>query len=95
MTKLVPPGEIERIVGVRRHRKAHYGRAVTAEQTVYILHSRECRSSQSDLRKCLYSEALDRGIAPGSWRGFEDRPVILGVHNGLLIPLKTAVWRRP
>lgn len=94
-TKLVPPGEIERIVGVRRHHKAHFGRAVSADRTVYILHSRECRGSGTDLRDCRFSVALDKGIVPARWSGFEDAPVILGVHEGLLVPLKTAGWRRP
>ena len=38
MSDLVNPADIERIVGVQRHPKRHYARAVSAEQTVYILH---------------------------------------------------------
>ncbi|TGB37898.1 hypothetical protein [Mycolicibacterium peregrinum] len=88
MSDLVPADEIERIVGVDRHRKAHFGRAVSAEQTVYILHSRECRDSGIDLRECRFSVALDRGIKPEAWSAHQDVPVALGVWHGRLIPLK-------
>lgn len=86
MTALVPADQIERIVGAPRHRTAHYGRAVTAEQTVYILHSHECLDREPDLRSCRFSVALDRGIEPRDWFGMEDRPVALAVRNGWLVP---------
>src|SRR6516225_9336266 len=35
MSKLVPSSDIERIVGVPRHRSVHYGRASSTEQVVY------------------------------------------------------------
>ena len=88
MSDLVPADDIERIVGVQRHRKAHYGRAVSAEQTVYVLHSHECRDSGIDLRECRFSVALDRGIKPEAWSGHQDVAVGLGVWDGRLIPLK-------
>lgn len=88
MSELVPADEIERIVGVRRHRKAHYGRAVSAEQTVYVLHSHECRDTGIDLRECRFSVALDRGINPEAWSAHLDVAVALGVWDGRLIPLK-------
>lgn len=87
MSDLVPAEDIERIVGVARHRKAHYGRAVSAENTVYILHSAECRDSGIDLRDCRFSQALDRGIRTYSWNGFEDVAVALAVWNERLVPL--------
>lgn len=87
MTDLVQPDEIEHIVGVTRHRKAHYGRAVSDEQTVYILHSKECLDSGIDLRDCRFSIALDRGIDLRRWDGYEDKPVALGVWETKLIPL--------
>lgn len=31
MSDLVPADQIEQIVGIRRHRQAHFGRAVSAE----------------------------------------------------------------
>lgn len=73
MTDTVPIEDIERIVGVPRAAKAHYARAVSAEQTVYILHSRECLDSGVDLRLCRFSLALDNGIDLAEWR--EDWPV--------------------
>jgi hypothetical protein len=75
MTKLVK--DIEAIVGVRRHVSEHIGRAISAEQTVYIVHSRECIESGIDLRQCPFSVALDDyGIAE-EWEGWEDKPVVL------------------
>lgn len=59
MTDLVPTAEIVRIVGVPRHRTAHFGRLVSAEGTIYILHSHDCRNSGIDLRDCRFSVALD------------------------------------
>lgn len=88
MTNLVPAERIEKIVGVARHRQVHYGRAVSAEQTVYILHSQRCLDSGVDLRDCRFSVALDAGIKLKHWDGLEDVPVGLGVWEGRLIPLR-------
>jgi hypothetical protein len=88
MTDLVNPAKIEQIVGTNRHRKAHYGRAVSAEQTVYILHSQECVDSGIDLRKCRFSLALDLGIDEYEWSQMEDRPVPLTVSRKRLVPLR-------
>lgn len=88
MSDLVPADQIEQIVGIRRHRQAHFGRAVSAEQTVYILHSQRCLESGIDLRECRFSLALDEGIDRDQWTGFEDRPVALGVWGTRLIPIK-------
>lgn len=60
MTNFVPADQIERIVGARRHATHHLGRAVSAEQAVYILHSVACKDSGLDLRECPFSLALDR-----------------------------------
>jgi hypothetical protein len=79
MTDLVPPTEIERIVGVPRHATEHWGRAVSDEQRVYILHSRECLDSGIDLRYCAYSVALDDGIDPRRWT--EDVPLLLSIYD--------------
>ncbi|WP_328856862.1 hypothetical protein OG579_16840 [Williamsia herbipolensis] len=88
MTDLVPTDQIEQIVGVARHPNRHYARAVSAEQTVYILHSRECLDSGIDLRRCMFSTALDRGIDITQWDGHEDAPVLVAVAlpTGRLIP---------
>lgn len=86
MTELVPAADIERIVGARRHRKAHIGRAISDQETVYILHSRECLSTGVDLRECRFSVALDHGIPLARWSGKEDRPVLLAVWGKVLIP---------
>lgn len=87
MSDIVPAADIERIVGRKRHTQAHYGRAATDEQTVYILHSQRCLDSGIDLRNCRFSLALDRGISLRAWEGMEGRSVPLGVCGGLLIPL--------
>lgn len=84
MTDRVSPKRIEQIVGVQRHQTKHYGRAVSAEQTVYILHSRACRAWNPDLRECPFSLALDRGIDLDRW--VEDVPVELAIDGGRLVP---------
>lgn len=65
---LVPTEEID---------AEHWARAVSAEQTVYVLHSRECLESGTDLRQCRFSLALDNGIRQDEWT--EDRAVIVDV----------------
>lgn len=87
MSALVPATEIEGIVGVERHPVEHWGRAVSGEQTVYILHPVRCRDSGIDLRDCEYSVALDNGIDMRDWTEREDQPVRLAVDDeGWLIP---------
>ena len=91
MAELVDPQSIEQIVGADRHATKHYGRAVSAEQRVYVLHSHACVNSTPDLRDCAVSVALDRGIehpaAWASWRRLLDRPVVLHIrYDGLLVP---------
>ncbi len=84
MSKVVLSHEIEGIVGRRRSVIDHYARAVSAEQTVYILHSRECLDMYADLRECPWSLALDRGIDLSEW--VEDVPLTVRVKDGRLIP---------
>lgn len=90
MSEPVDPTRIEQIVGVKRHRQVHYGRAVSSERTVYILHSQQCLDSGVDLRQCRFSRALDRGIEMARWGYRQDMAVVLGVWNGRLIPIKAA-----
>lgn len=91
MTDLVPTDQIEQIVGARRHPHQHLARAVSAEQTVYILHSETCRDSGIDLRNCAYSTALDNGIDMDWWREHQDVAVVVAPYHGRLIPL-TPEW---
>lgn len=88
MSDLVSAGDIERIVGARRHATEHLGRVDSAAQRVYVLHSAACLESEIDLRDCLFSIALDGGIKLHDWRGQEDRPVRLdlGLCDGRLVP---------
>jgi hypothetical protein len=85
MTQRVDPTEIEKIVGVERDLTLHYGRAVSDEQMVYILHSKICLDTYSDLRKCPFSLALDRGILEDEW--LMDRPLPLTFFDGRLVPM--------
>jgi hypothetical protein len=87
MSNLVPPEDIERIVGMPRHSTMHIGRAISSEETVYVLHSQQCKDSGIDLRECPLSVALDRGIELSSWTNYEDRPVALGIIHDRLVPL--------
>lgn len=78
---IVPTVDIEAKVGAKRHPTNHLGRAVSAEQRVYILHSKECVARGIDLRKCEYSIALDTGIELLIWADFQDVPVVLGISD--------------
>lgn len=86
MSNLVDPTEIERIVGAKRHATWHLACAISAEETVYILHSQTCKDSGIDLRECLFSVALDDGIDLDDWRDREDRTVAVTIRRGRLIP---------
>jgi hypothetical protein len=89
MTRLEPSETIEATVGARRSPNEHIGRAVSAEQRIYILHSAECVATGVDLRECPYSKALDAfGIDMSVWEGREDEPVILKISDllGDIVP---------
>lgn len=87
MTDLVPSSDIEAIVGADRHPDRHLARAVSAEQTVYILHSRHCLESGIDLRACPCSRALDSGIDLDEWHFHEDQPgVPVVIEDERLVP---------
>ncbi|MCC2031815.1 hypothetical protein [Microbacterium allomyrinae] len=81
MTRLEPTAKIAGIVGAPRDLEKHLGRAVSAEQRVYILHSQSCVDSGIDLRECEYSIALDAGIDLGVWDEHQDVPVVLGISE--------------
>lgn len=82
MADLVNPGQIEKIVGARRHSTKHLGRYVTMPDgyTIYILHSAECKATGRDLRECPFSLALDEGtFVP--FDGHENRPIVLAIDS--------------
>lgn len=93
MADIVDARAIERIVGTLRHATEHIGRAVSTEQTVYVMHSHQCLAQMaartSDIRSCPFAIAQDKGIDPDIWRGYEDIPVTLAIEEdfGDLIPL--------
>ncbi len=89
MTNLVPVYQIEQIVGVPRHPTIHYGRAVSSQETFYILHSERCLKQRSDLRDCPFSTALDRGIDPDDW--ISDKPTVLSFRDGQLFIVEEGV----
>lgn len=85
MTDLVRSSQIEKIIGVKRHPIDHYARAVSAEQTVYILHSARCHREVTDLRGCPFSIALDSyGIDVSQWT--EDAPTVVSLREGRMVP---------
>lgn len=88
MIKPVLPTIIEDIVGIKRHPTRHYARAISDRRKVYILHSQTCIINSRDLRYCPFSLALDLGIDDvfDQWRDVQDRPVIVGIQNGYLVP---------
>lgn len=67
MTEHVPADQIEAIVGARRHLIDHYGRAVSDEETFYILHSAECLAVFDDLTDCPFSVGLDDAFDIEEW----------------------------
>ena len=81
MADLVPPENIERIVGAARHPTRHIARAVSAEERVYLLHAEECAEVYDDLRACPFSSALDRGVHVPF---VEDRAVVVRIVGGYL-----------
>lgn len=84
MTDLVPPTEIEAIVGAKRHPTRHQGRLDRLSQTAYILHSQECLDSGIDLRLCGFSHALDVfGVDEQQW---PEGPVFVTTRRGSLEP---------
>ena len=80
--------KIEGIVGAERHPLDHIARAVSDEQTVYILHSQHCLDQElagvRTLQECPYSLALDEGIDVDEW--VQDGPVRVMVLCGRLMP---------
>lgn len=81
MSRIEPADKIEAIVGAKRRAEEHLGRAVSAEQRVYVLHSQACVDSGIDLRECDYSQALDLGIDLGIWADHQDVPVVLAISD--------------
>lgn len=90
MTDRVPADRIEEIVGVSRHARAHWARAVSEEQTVYILHSTNCVEmfGNKDFEQCFFRKALTRGIDLETWKDMQDKPVHVAVYNGRLEPAR-------
>jgi hypothetical protein len=85
VTKIVER-DIEQIVGTFRRYGVHYARAISSEETVYILHSQRCKDSGIDLRDCQYSLALDHGIDRRCWAEYLDVPVPVVALDGQLLP---------
>ena len=81
----------EHIVGHKRRPGLHLARMVSQEKVAYVLHSSDCLNSGIELRTCVYSQALGRGIDQHLWRGYLDRPVVLTIATGHLEPL-TLHW---
>jgi hypothetical protein len=86
MSKKVDSDKIEDIVGAKRHARAHWARAVSEEQTVYVLHSYRCLEDNEDLRDCEYSLALDNGIDVDAWP--EDTPVVVKIYDNRIYPAR-------
>ena len=87
MSDKVDPMTIEAFVGVKRHATEHWGKAYSATDRMYVLHSEECRAAYDDLRECPYSLALDKAAAEGAMEGWVtfDEPTRLAIRNGYLV----------
>lgn len=86
MSELVDSDKIEGIVGAKRHPRYHQARAVSEEQTVYILHSQACLDSGIYLTDCAYSLALDEGIDIERWEHFQDQAMFVAIEDWRLVP---------
>lgn len=84
MIQRVPTDEVEGIVGSERDDEHHLARAVSADEMVYILHSRQCQDQHPYLEHCSYSLALAEGIYPGEWP--LDETVLVTLCEGRLVP---------
>lgn len=98
--------EVAQLVGANRHEVLHVGRYSLATRSVLVLHSVSCIERGRDLRDCAYSRALAGGVTDEAWKGYEDRPVVLGLipgfwsrdlktFTGRLIPLRQLRRREP
>ncbi|MCJ1709266.1 hypothetical protein [Microbacterium sp. VKM Ac-2923] len=83
MSEVQDSDVVEAVVGTERREDEHVGRAVTAEERMYVLHSRRCIESGIDVRACAFSASLDRGIDLNVWRDHMDAPVVLGIGDAL------------
>ena len=90
--RTVSKDRIETIVGTTRSKTKHYARAVSAAETVYLLHSKECVDAGTE-QTCEFSQALEKnGISLIEWRGFEDRPVEVLAVGSWLTPKEAVKW---
>jgi hypothetical protein len=96
MSEIVPADQIEAVVGVSRHPRRHYARAISDEQLVYILHSALCKATTLDLRECPFSMALDNGIEADDWIESLDQPVRVTINrDARLIPVRPGMRFAP
>lgn len=84
MSDKVDADKIEQIVGVERKMAEHWGKVISSEGRVYILHSRMCQKHYSDLRDCPYSRALDRGIDIDEWVVDEPTALCITIEGWLV-----------
>jgi len=78
MSELVDPSKIEDIVGIARAEHIHFGKLVSDEGVLYILHPFSCLQRHGDdLRQCPFSLALDNGLNPEDWDLYWDDTVAL------------------
>lgn len=90
MTRIESAKTIEATVGAKRHETIHVARAVSDEERVYVLHSKECVREYADLRTCPFSLALDEGIDLGPWEDSQDVAVEVEIDEeyGDLVPTR-------
>lgn len=91
MTIQIPAEVALDVVGVDRHPIEHWGKAVSAERLLYILHSESCVEARDDLTECIYSKALDNGIDLERWQGHFDKAALLVIEDWRLVPHPT-LW---
>lgn len=90
ITTLVDVNDIENIVGYRRHPEFHIARAISEEEHIYVLHSKDCHKANDDPTTCPFSVAVDAGIDTDLWQYYYDAPVRVYVdpQDGKLWPVR-------
>lgn len=80
--------DIEAIVGIQRHSTVHYGRAVSATDQFYILHSRRCLRDFPDSMDCPFSFSMLHGINRKEWAKWQDMALPIGIRRGMVVPFR-------
>ena len=88
MVNIIPPDEIEELVGSARLFDKHVGRVITAERRFVLMHSEQCLQEYDDLRDCPYSQSMQSNFYSGRWESHRDEAMLVELdrETGVLYP---------